>query len=90
MYNYEAAPPEILDKARRIKRVCDKHGVEIKAAALQFVVAHPAVISTIPGSRSPEEVEENFRLMKMEIPAKFWEELKNEKLISRDCPVSDS
>lgn len=89
-YNYEAAPPEILDKARKIKRVCDNHSVEIKAAALQFVVAHPAVISTIPGSRSPEEVEENFRLMKAEIPAKFWQDLKDEKLISRNSPVPDS
>jgi D-threo-aldose 1-dehydrogenase len=87
MYNYEVAPSDILEKAKRIKRVCDRHGVPIKAAALQFVVAHPAVISTIPGSRSPDEVEENFRLMKAEIPPKLWEDLKDEKLIARNSPV---
>ncbi len=87
MYNYDKAPLEILEKARKIKRVCDKYGISIKAAALQFVLAHPAVISTIPGSRSPEEVTENFELVKAEIPSKFWAELKSEKLISLGSPV---
>jgi len=90
MYNYETAPREILEKARKIKAVCGKHGVSIKAAALQFVLAHPAVISTIPGSRSPEEVEENLEMVKEEIPGKLWEELRSEKLISPSSPVPDS
>lgn len=87
MYNYDSAPPEILDQARKIKRLCDKYGVPLKAAALQFVFAHPAVISTIPGARSPEEVVENFQMMKTKIPSRLWDELKNEKLISQNSPV---
>jgi len=86
-YNYERAPPEILEKATKIKKICDRHGVSIKAAALQFVLSHPAVISTIPGSRSPKELEENFQLVKSEIPSQFWKELKREKLISQSSPV---
>ena len=58
-YFYERTPPEVLETARRIKAVCDRHEVPLKAAALQFGLAHPAVAATIPGPRVPEEVSEN-------------------------------
>ena len=50
-FNYLPAPREVLERARRIKRVCDRYGVPLKAAALQFGLAHPAVSATIPGAR---------------------------------------
>ena len=58
-FNYRAASPEMLDKASRIAAVCERHGVPLKAAALQFILAHPAIASVIPGARSLAEVEEN-------------------------------
>ena len=58
-FNYLPAPRDVLEKARSIKDVCDRHGVPLKAAALQFGLAHPAVAATIPGARSIEEIEEN-------------------------------
>ena len=52
-YFYNATPPEILSRARRIKAVCDRHAVPLKAAALQFGLAHPAVAATIPRRHLP-------------------------------------
>jgi len=86
-YNYRDAPPEVLAKARRIKTICDQHGVPLKAAALQFVLAHPAVAAVIPGARTPQEVEENFRLLQHPIPAALWQDLKREGLLEATAPT---
>lgn len=86
-YNYRPAPPEVIDRARRLKAVCDRHGVSLKAAALQFVLAHPAVSSAIPGPRSPEEVAENLALAAAPIPPALWAELKAEGLLAEDAAV---
>jgi D-threo-aldose 1-dehydrogenase len=86
-YNYQTASSEILEKARRIKHICDMYSVSIKAAALQFVLAHPAIVSVIPGSRSPAEAAENFQLTSTKIPSELWENLKKENLIARESPT---
>ena len=88
-YNYETAPGDIIEKARKIKTVCDRYAVPLKAAALQFGLLHPAVAATIPGPRSVAEVEENFRMAGHPIPADFWTELKHEGLVDALAPVGD-
>lgn len=86
-FNYADAPPGILEKVRRVEEVCARHSVPMRAAALQFPLAHPAVVSVIPGARSVAELEENFRLMSHPIPADFWAELRKRKLIPDQAPV---
>ena len=86
-FNYLPAPREVLEKARRIKEVCDRHGVPLKAAALQFGLAHPAVAATIPGARSIEEIEENLSMAAHPIPSHLWEELRAGGLIHPDAPA---
>ena len=86
-YFYRETPPEVLAKARRIKSVCDGHDVPLKAAALQFGLAHPAVAATIPGARSAAEVEDNFKMASLDIPVDLWGELKHEELIPNDAPT---
>lgn len=86
-YNYEDAPPEILERVSRIQRVCLGHGVSMAAAALQFPLAHPCVTSVIPGSLHPRQVEQNLGFFREEIPADLWEELKAERLIRGDSPI---
>ena len=87
-FNYLPAPREVLEKARSIKDVCDRHGVPLKAAALQFGLAHPAVAATIPGARSIEEIEENLRMAAHPIPGDLWDELRAEGLIHPDAPAT--
>ena len=86
-YFYERTPAEVLDRARRIKSVCDRHGVPLKAAALQFGLAHPAVAATIPGAQSAAEVEENFNMVRHPIPEDAWAELREEGLIPEEAPT---
>ncbi len=57
------------------------------AATLQFVLAHPAVASVIPGARSPAEARENARLAAVRIPQGFWSDLKSEGLLRPDAPT---
>ena len=80
-FNYEKAAPEMLAKAREIKKLCDEFGVPLKAASLQFPMHHPAVISIIPGARKSQEVLENIELFQIEIPNNFWQALRESSLI---------
>ncbi|MDD9948575.1 MAG: aldo/keto reductase [candidate division Zixibacteria bacterium] len=86
-FDYRKAPSHIVNKVRRIEAVCGRHGTPLKAAALQFPLAHPAVAAVIPGARSAGEVDENVRMFKVEIPADFWSELREEGLIPEEAPM---
>ncbi len=86
-FDYKSAPPEVLERVRKIEGIALSHGISLKAAALQFPLAHPAVASVIPGARSAAEVEENFQLMTVAIPGDFWQELRAEGLLPEGAPV---
>lgn len=86
-FNYSPASPQIMDKVRHVEAICQRYGVPLKAAALQFPLAHPAIAALIPGGRSPEEVDENIRLVSHPIPSDFWRDLRAAKLIPDEAPV---
>jgi D-threo-aldose 1-dehydrogenase len=86
-YGYANAPEEIQKKVRGIEAVCRAHDVKLPAAALQFVLAHPAVVSEIPGAVKPSEVEANVASHHAPIPKAFWADLKSEGLIDKDAPT---
>jgi D-threo-aldose 1-dehydrogenase len=86
-YNYSPAPKPILDKVAKIEEVCRDHNVPLPAAALQFVVAHPAIPSFCAGTRTVEQLKQNLEWFSHPIPADFWAELKHRKLLREDAPV---
>lgn len=86
-YDYAEAPSEVAARAQAIRGVCDRHGVSIAAAALQFPFGHPAVAAVIPGALSAGQVHENAERFRHEIPAALWEELIAEGLLRGDAPV---
>jgi len=86
-YDYQAAPPAVLERVRGIERVCRRHGVALAAAALQFPLAHPAVSTLIPGAASRAEVLQNTQHLRAGIPADLWSELEHEGLLRPDAPV---
>jgi D-threo-aldose 1-dehydrogenase len=86
-YNYEPAPADVVDKVRSIETVCDRHGVPLAAAALQFPLAHRLVASVIPGLDRPERVVHTLALHQFEIPAALWQDLRQENLIRADAPI---
>jgi D-threo-aldose 1-dehydrogenase len=86
-FNYAPASPEILERVRRIEAVCRDCDTPLKAAALQFPLAHPAVAAIIPGGRSPAEVDENVALLQRSIPGELWTRLRAQGLIPPEAPV---
>ncbi|NQW17848.1 MAG: aldo/keto reductase [Chloroflexi bacterium] len=88
-FDYNPASEQWVAKARRAKEVCERWGADVRAVALQFPFAHAAVATTIPGSASVEELEQNVELMKREIPEGVWDELVNEEIIAIDAPVPE-
>ena len=87
-FDYQAASTDLVARRNRIIVHCQRHGVDIKAAALQYCAAHPAVVGVLAGMRSPREVRENAAAMRAPIPAALWLALAEEGLIPRDHPVS--
>ena len=87
MLGLTPASPETQERLRRLNAVCDRYQVPIRAAALQFVAAHPAVVSVIPGPRSVQEIKDNISMMQHPIPLEFWDELRQEQLVPRDAPT---
>ena len=71
-FDYERAPPEVVTRVEELEDTCLRHGVPLKAAAVQFPLKHPAVASVLVGCRTPDEVEENVRLAELDIPSTLW------------------
>jgi len=86
-YNYQVAPPELVERAQRIAAVCARHGVPIKAAAIQFPFGHPAVTSVVVGCRSVAQLDESIAMFELAIPPAMWEELKHEGLLAPETPT---
>lgn len=86
-YNYAPAPPQILERAAAIERVCRAHNVPLAAAALRFPLAHPAVAGAVVGARAASEVRANQDLFSRPIPPGLWADLKSEGLITKDAPT---
>jgi D-threo-aldose 1-dehydrogenase len=86
-YNYRPAPPEILDRVRRIETICASHGVMLPVVAMQFALGHPAVASLVIGAVAPAEVTRNVAALAARVPASLWSDLKREGLIDPQAPV---
>lgn len=89
-YDYSPAPLRILARTRAIQAVCDRHGVSLPQAALQFPAAHPAVVSVIPGGRTPEEVTQNAARFDTKTPVAFWDDLKAHGLLPSEAPTPEA
>lgn len=87
MFHYDPAPPAILERTRAIEAVCVAHGVPLRAAALQFPLAHPAVDTLLLGVRSPVELRDCLEMLAVAVPAGFWRDLQKAGLLDRRCPL---
>ncbi|MCF0094017.1 aldo/keto reductase [Micromonospora sp. MH99] len=81
VYNYQQAPPELIERARRIAAVCQAYGVTLPQAALAFVRRHPAVVSTVVGVRDAAQVTETLRRSDADVPEQLWAALRDAELL---------
>jgi D-threo-aldose 1-dehydrogenase len=86
-YNYSPAPEAVMTKVAKIERVCADYSVPLPAAALQFVVAHPAVSTFIAGTRTVAQLEQNLAWFSHPIPKEFWFDLKKKGLLREHAPT---
>jgi len=86
-FNYGPAAPQWITKARRIDAVCRHHDVPLKAAAIQFPLGHPAIVSVLSGAASVAELEENIAMFRVPVPTALWDDLRAEQLIAADAPT---
>ena len=86
-FEYAPAPMEIMDRVRKIEAICATHGTSIRRAALQFAMAHPAVVSVVLGAVKPTEAEANAIDSELKVPAGLWSDLKSAGLLDPDAPT---
>jgi len=86
-YDYREPTPAQIEQVTQIKAICDRYGVPLAAAALQFPLAHPAVASVIPGPASPAQVQSNVQAVRHPIPADLWRDLKAAGLVRENAPT---
>ena len=89
-YRYAAPPPEVMQRVEAMAAVCNRHGVDLATAAVQFPLAHPLVTAAIPGATRPEYVTANVQRLQTPIPAALWTELKSEGLLRADAPTPEN
>src|SRR5262249_1655437 len=86
-FEYQRASPEILAKVTRIKALTDRYRIPIKAAALQFSLAHPASAAIIPGASKPDRIAEDVAALNVTVPDEFWHELRKQGLVAPNAPL---
>jgi D-threo-aldose 1-dehydrogenase len=86
-FEYQKASPEVLAKVERIRALAARHGISVKAAALQFALANPAVAAVIPGASRPERILEDRAALAEKVPADFWRELREQGLVAVNAPL---
>ena len=84
-YDYAPAARPVLQRVRRLAAVCARHDVPLKAAAVQFPLSHPAVVSVLAGVRSVVELDENLAALDHKIPPPLWDDLVAEGLLEAEC-----
>ncbi|MET9911943.1 aldo/keto reductase [Streptomyces sp. NPDC006476] len=87
-YDYQAAPPALVDRARAIADVCEAHGTTLPAAAIAFPLTHPSVINVTLGMRDPGQVRRNARLHQQRIPRELWHDLRDQGLLRPETPFA--
>ena len=86
-FEYQQASPAIVARVERIKAIAARHQVSVKAAALQFSLANPAVAAVIPGASRPERIAEDQAALQAVIPAAFWHAMREQQLVAPNAPL---
>ncbi|MCL2734719.1 MAG: aldo/keto reductase [Actinomycetia bacterium] len=74
-YDYAAAPPAVIGRARELSEECGRFGVPLRAAAARFPLRHPTVASVLIGARDAAEMADALALRSLTIPDELWSAL---------------
>ncbi|MCH2095649.1 MAG: aldo/keto reductase [Rhodobacteraceae bacterium] len=88
-FDYEPVQQDVLKRALALKTICEANDVDLKAAALQFPLAHPAIPTVLTGVRSANEFVQNLALFETCIPDRLWMDLRSAGLLPDAAPTPD-
>jgi len=74
-FDYGAPPEDIVARAKTIEAVCNRYGVPLQAAAIQFPFRNPLASAVVLGMSRPERVAENLAWSRLPIPEDLWSEI---------------
>jgi D-threo-aldose 1-dehydrogenase len=74
-YQYQQAPPAMIEQTRRLAAACERHGISLRVAALHFSLRDPRIHSTIIGMTRPERVQQAVDDALTPVPDALWDEL---------------
>ena len=86
-FEYGAVPPAIAEKVKKITALCARHDVPVKAAALHFSLAHPAVVAIVPGASKPARIAEDYAAFDFKVPDDFWRDLRASGAVDASAPL---
>jgi D-threo-aldose 1-dehydrogenase len=87
MFNYAPAAREWVERTQRIEALCAANAVPLRAAALQFVLAHAAAEIVMLGARSAQEWQDAQTMLRTPVPPAFWQALRAAGLIPDEAPT---
>lgn len=86
-FDYGPAPAEIVARAEKLRAICERHGISLADAAIQFLTAAPEIVCILPGHNSLAELDANVASLDVTVPPAMWDEMKTEGLIDEAAPV---
>jgi D-threo-aldose 1-dehydrogenase len=86
-FEYGPVPPAIAAKVGKIRALCTRYDIPVKAAALHFSLAHPASAAVIPGASQPDRILEDQAALNTKIPDDFWRDLRKAELVAPNAPL---
>jgi D-threo-aldose 1-dehydrogenase len=89
-FDYSDAPADVVERVRALQSVCAEFSVPLPAAALQFPMAHPAVVSCVVGTRTAAQLAQNLAWFERLIPDGLWLALRERGLLDPAAPVPQS
>jgi D-threo-aldose 1-dehydrogenase len=77
----------MIEKREKLREAAGRHGVDLRTAALQFSARPDIVSALVVGAANEQQIVADYSSMEIKVPAEFWAELKERKLIEQDAPV---
>ncbi|WP_217428456.1 aldo/keto reductase [Microlunatus speluncae] len=86
-FNYVPASESLLATARRMADICQRYGVSLRAAALQFGLRDPRVSAVVLGAGLPDLIADSIDQLRVPIDEACWSEL--ERLVPDPADLPD-
>jgi D-threo-aldose 1-dehydrogenase len=86
-FDYRPADQALVERARQLEAICARHGTSLKAAAIQFPLAHAAIACLVAGVRQVAHLDDYPAMMRWPIDPDLWVELRSAGLIPPDAPT---